>query len=629
MSTSLSAAEKRQKRREQARIARREFWPTAKFVLGILRRTDPTTVVLKVISLVLNSGSWALFNTYFIASFFDRLEAGEAVSPRSVFLLLGGMALLLALSSFATAFQQKYFSRRLGVRLQRNINSTIYEKAAGSDLACFEDPAFYDKYIKAVNEAPKKIEHWLQQFIMLTGAVFNLTISLSFVLLNDPFSLIFVAIGLIVPIILGDALSVCRKSFQEELAVVGRRRSYMQRTAYLAEYAKDLRLSGISKLLFRRFEDAVDDQRDVHRKYGPKETRLNFMTYQIPFLLTYLLPMIYIAYRAIELNAFGVGTALGLVNAMNRLCWESRNTIGYFTEANADIHYLANLRDFLDHKNSITAPAGGGIAAKIRPGGSEIELRNVTFTYPGKEEPTLKNISFRIRAGETAAVVGPNGSGKTTLVKLLLRLYDPDSGEIYLDGRDIREYDPATLPGVYATVFQDHKLFGMTLGENVLLRPAETEADRAEATRCLVLADFGKKLARLEQGLDTTVTREFDDEGTNFSGGEAQKIAVARVYARSSSCVILDEPTSALDPIAEARMYENMETATKGKTVIFISHRLSSARTADRILVMQGGELRGNGRHDKLMKGCELYRDMFEKQAARYNENTETCEEVL
>ncbi len=627
-SEKLSRAETRAKRREEARLARQEFWPTAKFIVRLLLKTDPLTIFLKVVSLVMNSASWALFNTFFIANFFDRLQAGDAISPGSVFMLLGGMTLLLALAGFTVAFQQKFFSRRLGVRLQRSINSTIYEKAAGSDLSCFEDPAFYDKYIKAVNEAPKKMEHWLQQFIRMVGAAVNLSISLSFVLLNDPFSLVFSILGLVIPVILGDALSVCRKTFQEELAVVGRRRSYMQRTAYLAEYAKDLRLSGISKLLFRRFEDAVDDQRSIHRKFGPKEVRLNFMTYEIPFILTYLLPLVYIAYRAIEFDAFGVGTALGLANALNRLCWETRNSIECFTEANADIRYLANLRNFLNHKDSITAPADGGISAEVRPGGSEIELRNVTFTYPGKEEPTLKNLSFCIRAGETAAVVGPNGSGKTTLVKLLLRLYDPDSGEILLDGRNIREYDPATLNRIYATVFQDHKLFGMTLGENVLLRPAVTEADRAEVTRCLELADFGEKLSRLEDGLDTVVTREFDDSGTNFSGGEAQKIAIARVYARPSTCVILDEPTSALDPIAEARMYENMEKATQDKTVIFISHRLSSARTADRILVMQGGALQGNGRHDALMVKCELYRDMFEKQAARYNDNTEICEEV-
>ncbi len=626
--TKAAKAEARAKRREENRTARKNFWPTAKFVSKIVLKTDPTTVFLKLGVMTVNNATWSFYNTYFIAGLFNSLEAGKDVAPGPVFAMFGIMALFLAFADFASSFQQKFFARRFSVRMQKGVGRMIYKKAAGSDLACFENPEFYDKYIKAINNSSAKIEEWMQYILNSAKNVPGLIISLSFILTNDPVIFVFVILGLIAPLIIGDRQSRLWKQIEDEAAVPGRRRSYMQRTAYQAEYAKDLRLSGISKLLFRRFEDAVDEQVDIRLRHQKKLISLGMLVYEIPYLLTYLMPLAYVLVRAISFDAYGVGTALALANGVESVKWAISGTAENFNRVNQNTRFIMNLREFLDHENSIVAPAEGGIFADVRHGGSEIELRNVTFTYPGKEEPTLKNVSFRIRAGETAAVVGPNGAGKTTLVKLLLRLYDPDSGEIFLDGRDIREYDPATLTRVYATVFQDHKLFGMTLGENVLLRPAVTEADRAEATRCLELADFGEKLARLETGLDTVITREFDDNGTNFSGGEAQKIAIARVYARPSSCVILDEPTSALDPIAEARMYENMEKATSDKTVIFISHRLSSARSADRILVFDHGELCESGVHAELMAAGGLYADMFAKQAERYAETAEAAEEV-
>ena len=192
---------------------------------------------------------------------------------------------------------------------------------------------------------------------------------------------------------------------------------------------------------------------------------------------------------------------------------------------------------------------------------------------------------MKIRAGEHIALVGLNGSGKTTLVKLLLRLYDPTSGSVMLDGRDARHYRLSSYRDGFSCVFQDFKVFSMSVRDNVRLRPPR-EGDEQRITDALRESGAWDKIEALPQGLDSTLTREFDDHGINLSGGEAQKVSLARVFAEDAPCIILDEPSSALDPIAEHKMFENMMRAARGRSVIFISHRLSSAVDADRIYLM-------------------------------------------
>ncbi|MBR6257008.1 MAG: ABC transporter ATP-binding protein, partial [Lachnospiraceae bacterium] len=230
---------------------------------------------------------------------------------------------------------------------------------------------------------------------------------------------------------------------------------------------------------------------------------------------------------------------------------------------------------------------------------------------------TLKEISLKVQPGEKIAIVGYNGAGKTTLIKLLMRLYDPTSGKIVYHGRDIKEYRPDDYRRRIGVVFQDYQMYGASLKENVVMDRAEEAADNDVIT-ALKRAGFGDRLNSLERGLDTPVTTEFDKEGINFSGGESQKVAISRAFYKDADMLIMDEPSSALDPIAEYELNKAMESAAKGKTVFYISHRLSTTRDADRIILLENGRIAEEGTHDSLLKMNGKYARMWQVQAGRY-----------
>ncbi len=618
--------EEKKKRREEDRALRKDYWPTLRFTFGVIWKTGRSVLLAKLLSMSLNRAAWTLYSTYFLAYIFDRMEKGEA-DVALTFGLLGGIALLLGTVTLFTAWHQKYLLRRFEDELTWEVDRRIYEKAAKADLECFENPEFYDKYSKAMKNSVKNVLNVLNAAAYQLAAIPMVVIALSFILSREPLILIFALLASIFPLLFGDACNRAWKRREDKLTPSVRRQNYMKRVAYLQEYAKDLRLSGIPALLFRRFGEAVEEGNRITMQSAGYLTWISYLRWTMRSVFGWVLPIAYIAVRAIGAHAFSVGVALALVNGVGALTAAIDASIDYFNDQGKAIRLLSNLRAFLNHEDRITAPAEGALQAQLRPGGSEIEFRGVTFTYPGKETPVLRNLSFRIRAGQTVAVVGPNGAGKTTIVKLLMRLYDPDEGQILLDGEDLRRYDPESLRKCFAVVFQDFKLFGLSLGENVLMRPLEGEEDRRTAERCLRLAGFGEKLARMPQGLDTLVTREFSEEGTNFSGGEGQEIAIARVFARPCAAVVLDEPTSALDPIAEGLMFENMARACEDKTVVFISHRLSSARTADHVLVIENGALAEQGTHAELMERGGAYAEMFRKQSERYRAGGEEATE--
>ena len=258
--------------------------------------------------------------------------------------------------------------------------------------------------------------------------------------------------------------------------------------------------------------------------------------------------------------------------------------------------------------------SGGKKAEKIE----SVEFKNVTFTYPGAKKPSLKNISLKITDEETVAIVGKNGAGKSTFVKLLLRFYDPDEGEILYNGVNVKEYDIVSLRQRIGTVFQDYKVFALTVNENVLCRECETDEDKTASEQALKNSGAYDKIKTLPKGAETVLTKEFDTEGASLSGGEQQKVAAARMFAHSFDIAVLDEPSSALDPIAEYKMYESLIAATEHKTVIYISHRLSSAVLSDKIYVFDGGEIAESGTHDELMSKNGVYAEMFNMQASSY-----------
>jgi len=315
-------------------------------------------------------------------------------------------------------------------------------------------------------------------------------------------------------------------------------------------------------------------------------------------------------------GAFGIGAATQYIGSITILS----GGIGTLMESLGDLKnnapFLRTTFEFLDEPNHMYQ--GSLTVEKREDNKYEIEFRKVSFKYPTVDSYALKDVSLKFTIGERLAIVGENGSGKTTFIKLLCRLYDPTEGEILLNGIDIRKYDYHEYMNIFSVVFQDFQLLAFGLGENVA---TGVDYDEMRVRECLEGAGFGERLARMDDGLDTLLYKDFDDRGVDVSGGEAQKIALARALYKDAAFVILDEPTAALDPIAEYEVYNRMNEITEGKTAIFISHRLSSCRFCQDIVVFHEGELIQQGSHDVLVEDvCGKYHELWHAQAQYYVE---------
>lgn len=318
-------------------------------------------------------------------------------------------------------------------------------------------------------------------------------------------------------------------------------------------------------------------------------------------------------------GAFGVGDVTQYIGAISALCGGVSSLVQTLGDMRNNAPYLEKCYEYLDLPNPMYQ---GSLTTEKRADRKyEVEFRNVTFRYPNAKTDSLKNVSVKFRIGERLAVVGQNGSGKTTFIKLLCRLYDPTEGEILLNGIDIRKYRYDDYMKIFSVVFQDFSLLSFPLGENVA---AGKTYDAARVRDCLEKAGFGERLAAMPAGLDTYLYKDFKDTGVEVSGGEAQKIALARALYRDAPFIILDEPTAALDPIAEAEIYSHFNDIVGDKTAIYISHRLSSCRFCDEIMVFDGGTIVGQGTHEELLSDENgKYHELWFAQAQYYDKEEE------
>ena len=522
--------------------------------------------------------------------------------------------LLFFAVSAITKITSWYFANKSHIAAKsalKNINHRIFEKAGTLDVSCYENPDFYDIYQRATEVISKGYyDMFCDSFAMILGSVLSLTLVIATVVALDKKYLIFLAP---VAVMFVTELLKSKYVYKRDLEMTrnNRVKAYVQRTMFLRDYSKDMRSSNIFFVLLGRFRAAVKANVAIYKKYG-----LGLFLYSvadsvlsdfIPLLGTYA----YAGYQFVHTGELTVSGFSVVLSSVNSVRWSMSDLSECFSEVSEMALYFANLKKFFDYEPTVTD--GEKTAGKFET----LEFRNVSFTYPSAEKPTLCNISFKVNRGETLAVVGVNGAGKSTLVKLLLRFYDPDSGEILYNGINIKEYTLESLRGAFATVFQDYKNFALSVYENVMCRDCDTE-DKRLAQEALKQSGVWDKIETLQKGGDTVLTKEFEKDGVGLSGGENQKVSVSRLFARDFEIAVLDEPSSALDPVAEYKMYENLVRATKDKTVMYISHRLSSAVLSDRIIVIDGGAVSETGTHAELMQKGGEYSKMFSLQASSY-----------
>ena len=400
----------------------------------------------------------------------------------------------------------------------------------------------------------------------------------------------------------------------KDMAPHNRRIAYINRVMYLPDYAKEMRLTGVFRLMKHQYKEAIQGVSDVTRKYTKRAMILHWLYVMFTFTFIFEGLLIYGAYRTLVTHSMSLAQLSVITSMMVSTTWI---LIG-FTEALTELFknglFVEYLRRFMEYKERIPEDyAGDDPGNEIK----SIEFRDVSFSY--KDVEVISHLSMEFRGGKTYALVGHNGAGKTTIIKLLLRFYDPTEGTILLNGRDIREYDLRKYRNLFATAFQDHRMFSMTVAENVIMgEPIPAEEQEARVTEALKLAGAYDKVQTLPKGIHTILTHEFDDKGAVLSGGEFQKIVVARAFVKDCPFKVFDEPSSALDPIAEGTLFDNIYKTCENNTLVFISHRLSSVQNADWVYLLSDGTVKEEGTHRMLMDQHGIYADMYEKQATNY-----------
>lgn len=532
-----------------------------------------------------------------------------------------GLVSLGVLASLAFgAFYYQYFQPKALEAINLGIRRKLHARAAAADIACYDDPAFHNDFVLALNQAPASIAQTVQQLYRLVEALAAIAMSGVFLVLTDPVGLAFVALSVIGSVWLQSRLGRQAWAMEQELVPHQRRQSWVARVFYTADHAKEIRLTEVAQTLETDFAAAGQRIQDTVRKRSPRLARLSFLAeFGAGQLVLDGLYVLWLVWRTLVLQALGYGDLVALLGASGSLRSRLQGLTGVVGEFGKLSGFAGRLQGFLAREPSVTAPA------RPRPlpeGPWHLELEAVSFAYPGSTVPILDRVSLSLRSGESLALVGHNGAGKTSLVKLMMRLYDPSSGRILLNGTDIREFDPQAYRRRVGVVFQDFQLFAATVAENVAMDrlPAGpgAAARREQIARALDRTGFGARLGLMPAGLDTPVTREFADDGENLSGGEGQKLAIARVVHRDPALAILDEPSSALDPLSEAELNATVQVQAREAAVVCISHRLSTTRLAHRVCLLDQGRIAEEGTHEALMALGGSYARMFELQASRY-----------
>lgn len=584
------------------------------YFLGLMWKIDPMGVALYFFEAIIEYAFWAFYTVVFMQFLFGTEKGLRNFSETATF-ILAALFISIVFRAFSMWFWNVY-TPKFDIRVHYGLNMKLFNKVQSVDVSCFETPEFYNTYTKAATEASSRAQEVLRQCSNVVGSFLSSVYVIATMALITPWSLVFIALPLFGNMYLGKKLAKLGFKENEETTGDRRRLDYVDRIIYFRKYAGELRLTNIYNVLERMFKKSADDVTDVKLKYAPKRAVMSAIKSILMFLLGY--EGMWLCAAVLALNGtIAISQAIVLINAITSVSWMINDFEKSTSECSKNAFFIENLKTFLNFEPMIDETKGGKEPPKTV---ETLEFKNVSFGYKGQKGLALKNVNLTMHKGIRHALVGINGSGKSTLIKLMMRFYDPTEGEILLNGINIKEFDIKKYRELIGAAFQDFALFSATVGENVLMRELGSDDDRERVISALKDSDVYDKISSFEKGIDTILTKEFDDNGAELSGGEKQKIAIARAFAKKSPIVILDEPSSALDPIAEYKMFKTVNRLCEGENTlsVIVSHRLSSAAMCDRLFVFEKGELKEDGTHKELIEQGGIYADMFLKQARNY-----------
>lgn len=554
---------------------------------------------------------WIFMSIFFLRYVINAIETEAALIKILGF--IGVCFAVFSLLAMYTSYMNAVVIPFTDNEIYRCLYRRLYAKARNVELRCFEDADFYNKYTMALDGSAQKMTKAVDFFFQVTFGVIAAAAAFSSMFMIDPFSVLFVISPIIGNFVFGGLMNKIRGRRYTDNVINNRKAEYVNRVMHLAEFAKEIRYSNIHELMMKRYHEAVRGNVAVAGKYAGKAILYTWAQNVTTFALVFEGIMIYAAYRTIVSKTMGLAELAIMFTAMSTSSWILIGMFNNFLEAMKNGQFLEYFRTFMEHTEEIPEDQDGIIPEeKVH----SIEFREVCFGYK-ENAPVINNLSFQIEGDKVCAFVGHNGAGKSTIIKLLFRLYDPVSGEILVNGVNIREYNLKAYRKLFSAAFQDYRVMAMSVRDNVLMGAGFKNPDET-AERALKCAGVWDKVQSLPDGINTVMTKEFDDSGAVLSGGEQQKIVVARAFAQKASVKVFDEPSSALDPIAEYDLYKGIMNESRGHITLFISHRLSSVKDADMVFMLENGSVIEQGSHRELMAQGGKYCEMFTKQARNY-----------
>lgn len=557
--------------------------------------------------------SYSLINIFIIKYVIDSVRLKKNFQDILRTLIIIGVAYFVL--EILESFLNRY-SEIKATKTKCKVQKTLIEKASKLDLIYYDDPDFFNDFVKSIGESDDKINKSIDMLTVLIGNSLSILTIGGIIIYVDPIIAIFPVVAFLISLITQIETNKATYEYDMEVYFLNRKRDYSKRVFYQPEYAKELRLTNIQAPLMKQFSKTTVEFQKTVQKYGGKIALWKFLNMFFTFtFVTYLCQPLYLAWGCIVSGTLSLGDFAAMTNASNIV----RNKLNLVNKSISQFQniglYACNFRRFLEFEENIEKDNEGMIISNEI---SDIVIKNLSFKYNNKSKYVINNINMTIKPNEKIAIVGHNGSGKSTFIKLLLRLYEPVEGEILYDGLNVKSYFTKEYRNKFGIVLQDYQIFSATLLENICMNNTEL-AYSNKIENALNISGLKDSIKKLDKDINTMLTKEFSKDGVLLSGGEGQKLAIARMLMRDFSIAILDEPSSSLDPIAEYNLNKNLIEAAKDKTIIFISHRLSTTRMVDKIYMFDDGKIIEEGNHEQLMALNGVYADMFKKQSYYYN----------
>ncbi len=556
----------------------------------------------------------------FIGIFLPKFLIDELLGQRRIEIILMtliGFFLLSSVVNYSIAWLRCAYSPRV-TKIRTDYITMISDKIMKMDFKNTEDPEVLNKIKSVMNAVMSNntgVEGVYHTLLGLFGRLTAFVGYISIVLFLSPWILLFLIINVLISYALTMRVKKYEYSQKEKAADKDRRTFYVFDTMYDFAYGKDIRIYDLKNILIDKFKKFRGERIDISNDVQEKQLKVKIVD------VILLVIREFVVYGYLIYNVLFTGMSIGdftmYFSTINGFGDWMKGILDDLANIKAQNMYLDDMREFLEIKSEDKE--------KTRDipidSSYEIEFKNVSFKYPKTDKYIYKNLSLKIKKGQRLAIVGINGAGKTTFVKLLCRLYEPTSGEILINGINIQSFSKEEYYKILSVVFQDIKTFAFTVAENVSLENLE-DVDREKVLHCIEKAGVGDKINSLQKGIDTSLLKILDGEGVELSGGENQKLALARALYKNGKIVILDEPTSALDAVAEYNIYKGVDELIGDKTAIYISHRLASTKFCDVIAFFENGEIVEYGTHEELLKKNGKYSDMFNIQAQYYKEES-------